>query len=109
MLNPWLANYGEVRRWSMGHAGWLPVGTVRPDTAWHSIRMELDPRRRFAELYFDGLRIRRLYTARPKLGYWGTETAARLQAEIISLDPGPFGSAPMHTAEVRNWRWKWTA
>lgn len=108
LLNPWMAEYGQIYKWSMSHAGWRPVVRLEPDTAWHAVSIELDPRSKLAELYIDDLHIDRVYTRRRKAEVWGQETAARLQAEIISLDPGSNDVAPAHRAEVRNWTWDWT-
>jgi hypothetical protein len=36
---------------------------------------------------------------------WGTEVAARLQAEIVSIYPEPAGLRAAHKAQFRNWRW----
>ncbi len=107
VLNPWSPEYGMVQKWHQSNRGWKPVTFVQPDTQWHTVKIELDPRSRFAELCLDDVCIDRVYTRRVKPESWGSETAARLQAEIISLDPGPNQSAPAHTAEVRNWTWDW--
>ncbi len=106
VLNPWMEDYGWIYKWSMSSAGWRRVLRIEPDTEWHRFDCVVDARTREASLEIDGLTIDRAYTQRHKPDYWGTETAARLQVEMISLDPGPNESAPMHKIEVRNWRWE---
>lgn len=108
VLNPWMDDYGWIFKWSMSNAGWKRVVRIEPDTEWHRFSCVVDPRDRVAELAIDGVEIDLTYTQRHKPDSWGTETAARLQAEIISLDPGSNESAPMHKAEVRNWQWEWS-
>jgi hypothetical protein len=47
-----------------------------------------DFRRETTELKIDGRHYPSSFSQTKKPASWGTETAARLQAEIISLNPG---------------------
>ncbi len=66
--------------------------------------MTMDRRNSTATLAIDGTPVPTKLTTTPKSG-WGTETAARLQTEIVSLWPGNNTSVPSHRAEMRNWSW----
>ena len=106
VLNPWDDEFGCVKRWSNEPHTWVPVFRLEPDTAWHQLDFRIDPLRNTAELRFDRELVDAEYTVRTKPETWGTEIAARLQAEIISLDPGANPAAPPQEAEVKNWNWK---
>lgn len=107
VLNPAAPDYGCLHKWSNSSEGWKPVTRFLPDDQWHRIDIEFDARAGFrtAEVCFDDIHIDRTYTQRRKPDYWGNEIAARLQVEIISIDPGYGQTAPLHVAEVRNWTW----
>jgi hypothetical protein len=78
---------------------------MEPDNEWHRFEARVDHNRNNASLWIDGEIISAAYTRRTKPDSWGTETAARLQVEAISLDPGSAMAAPMQTVDVRNWTW----
>jgi hypothetical protein len=106
MLNPWIpGNFGELRAWT-GNA-WRTLDTIPPDTLWHSVAFSLDYTDGKAELVFDGVTYTDVLTQTDKPSDWGTETAARLQCEIISIDPENLSVVPAHKAQFKNWRWKW--
>ncbi len=108
VLNPWDPKFGSIQTWSMSNAAWRTTGFIEPDNAWHTFEASIDHNRNRATLLLDGQEISSAYTRRQKPDYWGTETAARLQVEAISLDPGSAASAPTHTVDVRNWTWNCT-
>ncbi|MFT7601134.1 MAG: hypothetical protein ACI8TP_004085 [Acidimicrobiales bacterium] len=103
ILNPWDPQVGGIQKWHM--SGWKTTHYVEPDSEWHRIDIEVDPRTRVACLMFDGIEIDTVYTRRQKPGYWGTEIAGRLQVEAISLFPDDGPNAPQHIVEARNWQW----
>lgn len=106
VLNPWDPKYGAIQTWSMSREGWKTTGELDPDNEWHLFEANIDHRRNKAAISIDGVELSTTYTHRRKPEYWGTETAARLQVEAISLDPGTSStSAPTHSVEVRNWTW----
>ncbi len=107
VLNPWVPEFGEIRAWSMTEQGpvWLPVGSLTPDTAWHRMYIDYKPGSGLARLELDGHRIDVAETLTAKAAHWGTTIDARLQAEIVSVWPGPNPSVPSHRAEFRNWAW----
>jgi hypothetical protein len=62
-----------------------------------------------AELAIDGITYSSNYLSKTtKDASWGTEVAARLQAEIVSIYPEPTGLKAAHKAQFRNWRWRGT-
>lgn len=108
LLNPWMNNFGEMRTWRDINGGqWESVGYLKPDTVWHEIRFTVDFRIETTSLKIDGVRYPSCFTATPKPEYWGPETAARLQAEIVSVYPEPSGIRAMHKAEFKDWTWTW--
>ena len=108
VLNPWDPKYGAIQTWSMSRAGWTDTGYLEPDNEWHLFEAMVDHRQNKACILLDGEEFSTKYTQRRKPSYWGNETAARLQVEAISLDPGTQTSAPTHTVDVRNWTWDCT-
>jgi hypothetical protein len=103
VLNPWQSNVGTLNIWT--GSGWQSTGYLAPDTGWHSARMTLDRRNTAATMTIDGSVQPTALTTTPKASDWGTETAARLQTEIVSLWPGDNAVAPSHRAQFRNWSW----
>lgn len=103
VLNPWQSNFGAVNIWT--GSGWQPTGYLAPDTEWHTVQMSFDPRNNLATLSIDNNSLATQLTKTAKPSNWGTETAARLQTEIVSLWPGNNPTAPSHRAEMRNWSW----
>lgn len=109
VLNPWLPGFGDVRCWtSMSGGAWSPSSTLTPDRRWHRIEFVLDVRNASASMTIDGVGIPVAFVADETPGR-GDETAARLQAELISLWPGANPIAPSHRADFRNWTWDWHA
>jgi hypothetical protein len=102
VLNPWMPTFGSIRSWTGSR--WTTTGFLAVDTNWHTVSMTFDPRHASAALSIDGIAIPATLTTTPKAG-WGTEVAARLQAEMISLWPGSNQVAPSHRLEVRDWTW----
>jgi hypothetical protein len=105
VLNPWDPKYGAIQTWAMSNSAWRTTAYMEPDNEWHRFEARIDHNRNNASLWIDGEQISAAYTNRKKPDFWGTETAARLQVEAISLDPGSAMAAPMHTVDVRNWTW----
>ncbi|GAP61639.1 hypothetical protein ARMA_0062 [Ardenticatena maritima] len=108
VINPWSPSFGELRAWSGENGGmWVPIGSLAPDTRWHRVRYWLDIPSGVARLRIDQHMFELPVAATPKNEQWGTEIAARLQFEVISLYPGETGTGAMHAVEVRDWRWEW--
>lgn len=108
ILNPWMDIFGEIRAWTEMNGGqWEGVGYLTPDTQWHEIRIMVDFWRGTTSVKIDGRSYPSCLTGTAKPETWGTETAARLQAEIISLYPEPSGIRVMHKAEFKDWIWVW--
>lgn len=108
VINPWSPAFGELRVWSGENGGvWVPIGSLLPDTRWHRVRYWLDVPAGVARLRIDNRMFELPVAATPKDASWGTEIAARLQFEVISLYPGETGTGAMHAVEVKNWHWKW--
>ncbi len=106
VINPWDPDFGSVRKWSMANSGWQKSTFAQPDLEWHRVDLVVDGPRNQATVAFDGVAADTAYTRRKKPDYWGNETAARLQVETISLDPGAANTGPANTIEVRNWSWE---
>ena len=107
ILNPW-DEFGNVRTWTdTDGCGWVTVDYLTPDTAWHEVKMVVDFYREATALLIDGVHYLTQFTRTPKPETWGTETAARLQAEIVSIYPEPSGVRAMHKAQFKDWTWVW--
>ncbi len=109
VLNPWMDIFGEIRTWKAdGNEGqWEGVGYLTPDTRWHEIKIVVDFKRGTTSVEIDGTPYPACLSRTPRAETWGPETAARLQAEIISLYPEPSGIRAMHRAEFKDWFWVW--
>lgn len=112
ILNPWSGPpeppFGTLQCWtSRGDGAWQPVAMMEPDTEWHEIVFLLECRRETTAMLIDGIHYPVQFTTTAKPENWGTETAARLQVEIISIYPGPTGDGKLHKAEVKDWFWHW--
>lgn len=108
LLNPWMSNFGEVRSWRDTNGGeWESVGHLQPNTEWHELGIAVDFHRETTLLKIDGIRYPSCFTATSRPEGWGTEIAARFQAEIISVYPEPSGIRAIHKAEFRDWSWTW--
>lgn len=106
ILNPWMSSFGDLYTWDGANGQWLYAGHLPVDTEWHDVQMAFDHTSQTTALIIDGVQIPSLFTGTPKYG-WGTETAARLQAEIINVWPGQNQSVPHHKAEFKDWEWQW--
>jgi hypothetical protein len=102
ILNPWMPTFGAIRTWTGSR--WSNTGFLTVDTNWHTVTMTFDPHHSSTAMSIDSTPIPAALTTTPKDG-WGTEIAARLQAEMISLWPGSRQTAPSHRLEVRDWTW----
>jgi len=106
-LNPW-NEFGFIRTWTDTNGGeWLNVGELTPDMEWHQVTMIVDFRRETTALLIDNKHYLSYLTRIQKPPDWGNEVAARLQAEIVSIDPEPSGMRAMHKAQFKNWVWLW--
>lgn len=106
-LNPWDA-LGELRCWTdIGGGQWQAVGQFAPDLSWHTLKLVCDFQRQTTALLIDGKHYPCRFTGTPKAAEWGSEIAAGIQVEIISLYPGEQGDGTLHTAHFRNWSWHW--
>ncbi|WP_338256757.1 hypothetical protein [Dictyobacter halimunensis] len=111
-LNPWAPDFGKLYAWQAnadaGH--WAEIGYLKPDTAWHHLEIRLDIQARQAILNVDNIQDTSAFSSVTKPADWGTEVAARLQAEIISIDPRPSNQIrALHQGEFKNWHWNWLA
>ena len=105
-INAWI-NSGDINVWT--GTGWERVGSIDLASGaekWHEVRMRVDFPRKQATLTIDGKSYQTRFTATEKLG-WGPETAARFQAEIVSVDPLGGGLSTLHRAFFRDWYWVW--
>ncbi|GAB1695002.1 hypothetical protein [Krasilnikovia sp. M28-CT-15] len=101
--HPWDANFGKIRVWT--GTSWSAAGYLKPDTDWHRVSFLVDPTGQRVELTIDGTQIAAPFSKTTKNG-WGTEVAARLQAEAISLYPGSTATwGPQHEVLVKDWTW----
>jgi len=66
----------------------------------------VDYQRELTTLKIDGSPIPTLFSRTTKVG-WDTNIAARLQAEIISIDDNSRNIEAMHKAEFKDWYWYW--
>lgn len=105
VLNPWSPLFKKIQCWT--GSSWQVVGELEPDTRWHRVKFVLDYRRQQTQLLIDGKTFPSLFTLTAKDASWGTEVAARLQAEIISLDVCRQTTGILHKAQFRHWRWQW--
>ena len=103
ILNPWMSTFGDIRTWH--NEEWVSSGYLQPDTEWHEIEFAMDYYNQLTAITIDGISMPCTFSATTKDASWGNETAARLQAEIISIWPGANPSAPHHKAEFKDWQW----
>jgi len=106
-INPWRSEFGDIRTWTAngGPGQWVKVGHLKPDTRWHGVKMVVNMPLQTAALLVDGIQYPAEFSKTSKPDSWGPEVAARLQAEIISIDPEPSGQRAAHKARFRNWKW----
>lgn len=106
-LNPW-NEFGYIRTWTDTNGGeWVTAGELVPDTEWHQVSMVVDFHRETTALLIDDKHYLSYLTKISKPPDWGTEVAARLQAEIVSVHPEPLGMRAIHNAQFKNWVWLW--
>lgn len=105
-LNPW-GDFGAIRIWSAnGGAGqWITAGRLTPDMSWHHVKIVVAVSSETASLIIDDTKYPTSLSKTTKPDSWGTEVAARLQAEIVSIYPEPSGLKAEHKAQFRNWKW----
>lgn len=106
VLNPWQSDFGDIYTWNKDGTGWTYAGALAVDTQWHQVQFELDVNSEYARLMIDKHNYPAAFSRTSKTGF-GTDIAARLQAEIVSLYPGESGSGALHEAEFKNWHWLW--
>jgi hypothetical protein len=105
VINPFAGNAGAVQCWT--GRGWQEVWSLPIDTAWHTMRMLLDPRHEACDLTLDGVHIPSCYVIEPKANF-GADISAALAAEAVSIDPGAlYTGGKQHTAQFRDWSWEW--
>jgi hypothetical protein len=107
-VNPASPDYGKLYTWRADGVNrfWVEIGRIEPDTNWHSLRLEIDPRVRRAAIAVDGIVDSLAYAQEAKPGF-GDDTTARLQIETINALPSPGVAGWRGDAEFRNWRWQW--
>lgn len=110
ILNPSDKDYGYIRTWtsSQGKGKWQRLLKLEPDTIWHEVEMIVDYRDNKAYLSIDQKKheVQLSETQKGDANVpWGTETAVRLQAEVISVDPGDEGLGAVHKAQFKDWYW----
>jgi hypothetical protein len=105
LLNPWDTSYRDLRIWR--DEKWSKVSTIRPDTSWHALKMELDFRGNVGHVMFDSGKYAVPSVSKALIPAWGSETAAWIAAEAISVYPGETGDGAMHRAQFRDWIWVW--
>jgi hypothetical protein len=105
-LNPW-SDFGAIRIWTAnGGAGqWVAAGHLVPDTNGHHVEMTVGASSQTAALMIDDTQYPVELSKTSKPDSWGTEVAARLQAEIVSIYPEPSGIRAAHKAQFRQWKW----
>jgi hypothetical protein len=109
VVNPWAEDSGHLKAWTTGEQ-WVQVGELplaSEALKWHEVRMVVDYPSQDTQLFIDETQYQSYLAATPKTD-WGTETAARLQAEVVSIYPQPSDIRAMHRAEFRDWYWSWT-
>jgi hypothetical protein len=112
-VNPWAPDFGQVFAWSADadSGTWVPIGTLAVDTTWHEMRIDLDlrPDRQRCRLDIDGVVGSDLLARETKPDFLD-DVSARLQVEIISVDPQPSNQIrSIHVGQFANWSWRWTA
>jgi hypothetical protein len=108
ILNPYWERFREVSTWT-GRAGgsWQTVGTLAVDTEWHHVSMTLDVQQQTTAVRIDGVPYPSSLAVTRAPETWGSEVAASLTTEIISIYPGETASGALHRAHFRDWTWKW--
>jgi hypothetical protein len=104
---------GDIRCWRPKFVDdpepWQKVGTLTPDTDWHTLRIVADFQRGTSRMTIDELIFPSCLVKTAGPPDWGTEIAAWIAAEIISVnphDPEP-DRGFLHKSHFRNWSWRW--
>ncbi len=107
ILNPWW-KFGDIQSWTgtTGHL-WQTVGYLAPDTNWHQVRIVADFQQETSSLAIDGVHYPSCLGKSTAPAEWGSEIAAGIQAEIISLYPGESANGTLHMAHFKDWAWVW--
>ena len=105
VINPWDPNYKAFRCWD--GSGWVTLGSLNPDTAYHTVDFELDIQNQEAFISLDGFKFaQNVFSSTPKTG-WSAMVEARFQAETISIFPAPTGTVPKQKVHFKDWTWDW--
>lgn len=109
-VNPFGSDYGKVYTWRATPAGkrnWQEVAYLEPDTKWHKLSITLNLKTQTAILTIDdAIQDDAAFAQEQKPGF-DNDVTARLQMEIISIDPRSSPIHPTHIGEFRNWSWQW--
>ncbi|MBN1428359.1 MAG: hypothetical protein JXB07_08235 [Anaerolineae bacterium] len=104
VLNPW-SNTGKIYQWDEDQ--WVELGYLPLDTDWHDLTLIVDYPREEGILVIDDISYAIDVTTVTKPMSWGTETAARIQLEAISVYPGQSCMKAKHQVEIKDWQWQW--
>jgi len=106
VINPWDPNYKSVRYWD--GSNWQILGSLEPDTDYHTISFSLDITNETAYITLDDFTYtKNIFSVTPKIG-WGNTVDARFQAETISIYPPTTGTIPSQKVNFKNWSWEWS-
>jgi hypothetical protein len=109
LVNPWGAGKnppGSLFIWN--GAAWVRIGKLPVNTAWHTLRMVVDFKRRTTLLLLDNKVQLSRFSATSKDSTWGNTVDARFQLEAVSIDPRPANTIKaMHRVQYKNWKWVW--
>jgi hypothetical protein len=103
VVNPWDKRAGNINSWA--HTRWVRQTRLEFDTEWHEVWMVLDIQKQTASMVIDGMPVPTMFSKTPKAAGWEKNTVARLQAEIVSINPGPSHMKTAHRTQFRNWSW----
>ena len=108
VLNPF-AGPGTVQTWQAddNRGRWRDAGFLKPDTAWHSAELVLEPRRQRAELRIDGRAMPASFARTTRPAHWAPQTDARVTIEGSSVWVCEGGQGRPMQGEFRDWRWRW--
>lgn len=105
VINPWDPNFKSLRFWN--GTSWDYLDVLEPDTNTHVVEFVLDIINQTATLSIDGTTYtQNVFSSTTKVG-WGSSVDARLQAEVISIFPGPSGPYLEQKVLFKDWEWEW--
>lgn len=105
IINPWDSNYKAIMYWD--GIAWQSLGTLEPDTSYHTIKFSLDIPNETAYLTVDGVGFtQNIFSSTTKTG-WSSIIEARFQAETISIYPPATGPVPKQKVNFKDWQWEW--